>query len=165
MNARRNVSLVITIVCLGASGAVSEPSSPFSGGIFEGANAKSASDSIRETESRADKRYAEMLGKMQQAVEEIAQLYGNPIFLQVFTNDADRASALKERLGIARHMEDVRHELEELEKKQEELVNDIALKQREAASLSGKLVRQRKALDALAAAFDQARDAVEDTTK
>jgi chromosome segregation ATPase len=165
MNAREKLFLVIAIIGFSANGAISEPSSLSSGGTFETANAKNALDSTRETESRADKRYAEMLNKMQEAVEEIAQLYGNPIFLQIFTNDADRASELKERLGSARRIEDIRHEVEGLERKQEELINDIALKQREAARLSEKLVRQRKALDGLAAAFDQARDAVEDTTK
>jgi hypothetical protein len=165
MNTREKLSVVIAIVGFGACVAVSEPTSPYPGGTIEAPKEKNFLDNDQETGSRADKRYAEMLSKMQGAVEEIAQLYGNPIFLQVFTNDADRASELKERLGIARHLQDARGELEGLEKKQEELLNDIALKQREAARLSGKLVRQRKALDALAAAFNQARDAVEDTTK
>lgn len=106
-----------------------------------------------------------MLGKMQSAVEEIAQLYGNPIFLQVFTNDVERATELKQRLRLARSDENIRRELTDLEKKREELLNDIALKEREASRLSGRLVRQRVALDALAAAVEQARNAVEETAK
>jgi len=98
-------------------------------------------------------------------VEEIAQLYGNPVFLQVFTNDVDRASELKLRLKAARTGEDIRRELADLEKRREDLLGDIALKEREAARLGGRLVRQRAALDALSAAVEQARKAVEDTAK
>src|ERR1022692_1682330 len=106
-----------------------------------------------------------MLNKMQAAVEEIAQLYGNPVFLQVFTNDAERASELKQRLKAARSWDDIRRELAGLEKKRDELLNDIALKEREAARLTGRLVRQRSALDALATAVEAARKAVEETAK
>ncbi len=106
-----------------------------------------------------------MLGKMQAAVEEIAQLYGNPVFLQVFTNDEERASQLKERLRLAKTGDDVGHELADLQKKREDLLNDIALKQREADRLTSRLVRQRAALEALSEAVDQARKAVEETTR
>jgi len=123
--------------------------------------ATSANDSI----ARADKRYDEMLEKMQSAVEEIAQLYGNPVFLQVFTNDIERATELKDRLRSARSGEELRRELAEMEKKRDELLNDIALKEREAAKLTSRLVRQRVALDALADAVEQARKAVEETAK
>jgi hypothetical protein len=118
-----------------------------------------------DSKSRADKRYEEMLGKMQTAVEEVAQLYGNPIFLQVFTNDAGRASALKDRLRAAGSGEEVRRDLVAAEKKREDILNDIALKEREAARLTAKLVRQRAALDALADAVEKARRAVEETAK
>jgi hypothetical protein len=118
-----------------------------------------------EAAKRADKRYEEMLNKMQAAVEEIALLYGNPVFLQVFTNDVDRASELKLRLKAARSGDDIRRELANLEKQRAELLSDIALKEREAAKLGDRLVRQRAALDALSAAVEQARKAVEDTAK
>jgi hypothetical protein len=118
-----------------------------------------------DTERRADKRLGEMLDKMQAAVEEIAQLYGNPVFLQVYTNDPDQAAKLKLRLGAARASEDIRRELTNLEKKREDLLNEIALKEREVARLSGKLVRQRAALDSLAEAVERARNATEDTVK
>lgn len=121
----------------------------------------SASDSA----VRADKRYDEMLGKMQSAVEEIAQLYGNPVFLQVFTNDIDRAAQLKDRLRSARSGDDLKKELADLQKKRDELLSDIALREREAARLTNKLVRQRAALDGLADAVEQARKAVEETAK
>jgi chromosome segregation ATPase len=106
-----------------------------------------------------------MLNKMQGAVEEIAQLYGNPTFLQVFTNDVAQASELKSRLKWAQRLHDIRLEVEDIEKTREDLLNDIALKRREAGKLSEKLLRQRKALDAIAAALEQARSAVEDTVK
>lgn len=115
--------------------------------------------------ARADKRYEEMLGKMQNAIEEIAELYGNPLFVQVFTNDPERASDLKERLRSAQSSDDVRRELSSLQKKRDDLLNDIALKEREAARLTGRLVRERAALDALSDAFEQARKAVEETAK
>ena len=116
-----------------------------------------------EVDNRADKRYEEMLRKMQAAVEEVAQLYGNPTFLQVFTNDSDRAAELKKRLQAARSDEEIKRELATLEKRRDDLLNDLALKQREAARMAARLVRQRAALDALAAAVEQARKAVEDT--
>jgi hypothetical protein len=119
----------------------------------------------REASARADKRYEEMLGKMQEAVEEVAQLYGNPVFLQVFTNDLGRADELKKRLRSARSGEEIQRELSELERRRDDLLNDIALKQREASRLNGRLIRQRAALDALAAAVEQARRAVEETAK
>jgi len=106
-----------------------------------------------------------MLNKMQAAVEEIAQLYGNPIFVQIFTNDTERASELKLRLKAAKNEDDIRRELAELKKKRDELLNDIALKERETNRLTGRLVRQRIALEAVATALDQARKAVEDTAR
>jgi hypothetical protein len=114
---------------------------------------------------RADKRYEEMLDRMQAAVEEVAELYGNPVFLQVFTNDAGRATELKQRLKAAQTGDEVSRELAGLEKKRDDLLSDIALKEREAERLTTKLARQRAALEALASAIDQARKAVEDTSK
>ncbi|HEY1765436.1 MAG TPA: hypothetical protein VGF85_10970 [Opitutaceae bacterium] len=118
-----------------------------------------------EIERRANKRYEEMLDKMQAAVEEIAQLYGNPIFLQVFTNDPARAAELKDRLKAGKASADIRGELAGLEKKRDDLMNDIALREREAARISGRLKRQRGALDAIAAAVEQARRSVEETSQ
>jgi hypothetical protein len=106
-----------------------------------------------------------MLGKMRAAVEEIAQLYGNPLFLQVFTNDDARAAELKLRLRSAQSGAEISREIDGLKRKRDDLAGDIALKNREAARLGEKLVRQRAALDALAAAVEQARKAVEDTSK
>ena len=113
----------------------------------------------------ADKKYEEMLGKMQAAVEEIAQLYGNPLFLQVFTNDEGRASELKLRLRADRTSAQLRKELKDLEKQRSDLLGDIELRKRESARLSEKLVHQRAALDALAAVVEQAKNAVEDTPR
>jgi hypothetical protein len=121
--------------------------------------------SAGESSRRAERRYDEMLGKMQAAVEEIAQLYGNPVFLQVFTNDAGRATELKRRLRADRSGDDVRREIAGLEKKRDELRDDIALKERESTRLATRLVRQRAALDGLAEAVDQARKAVEETAR
>ncbi len=128
-------------------------------------NAVGPAAAENDSNARADKRYDEMLGKMRAAVEEIAQLYGNPVFLQVFTNDIDRASELKERLRSARSGADLRRELADLQKKRDDLLNDIALREREAVRLTSKLARQRSALDALADAVEQAKKAVEETAK
>jgi hypothetical protein len=114
---------------------------------------------------RADKRYQEMLGRMQASIEEIAQLYGNPVFLQVFTNDVERASELKRRLRSARSGDEIESELQRLERRRSELRDDIALKERESARLTKKLTAQREALDSVSSALEQARRAVEDTSK
>jgi len=113
----------------------------------------------------ADKKYEEMLGKMQAAIEEIAQLYGNPLFLQVFTNDEGRAAELKLRLRADRTSAQVRKELNDLEKQRSDLLGDIELRKRESARLSEKLVHQRAALDALAVVVEQARSAVEESPR
>jgi hypothetical protein len=52
-----------------------------------------------------------------------------------------------------------------LEKKREDLLGDIALKEREAKRLGEKLLRQRTALDALSIAVEKAQKAVEDTSR
>jgi chromosome segregation ATPase len=114
---------------------------------------------------RADRRYQEMLNRMQASIEEIAQLYGNPVFLQVFTNDVERASELKQRLRAAKSSDEIAKELQALEHRRNELQDDIALKEREAARLTRKLSAQRAALDAVSGALEQARRAVEDTSK
>lgn len=113
----------------------------------------------------ADKRLDEMLNRMQAAVEEVAGLYGNPTFLQVFTNDPERAAELRLRLRTNRRGEALQAELKELEAKRQELLGDIALKQRESERLANRLVRQRAALESVSSALDSARKAVEDTAK
>jgi hypothetical protein len=156
---------VLTYCCLEACSAICEPSTSGAIATNEPAVATNAIDDTHETELKANKRYNQMLSKMQAAVEEIAQLYGDPVFLQIFTNDVGQASELKERLRIAKKAEDLKSELSDLERKREELLQDIALKQREASKLSEKLILQRRALEALSAAIEQAKDAVEDTVK
>ena len=165
MITKEKLAIVVTFTCFNICRGISDPLSPPPSQALEPAVADRNIDGSRETELRADKRYDEMLSKMQGAIEEVAQLYGNPKFLQVFTNDADQASELKNRLKIARSLENLRHELEDLEKKRDELLNDIAVKQRETERLTKKLTRQRKALDALTSAFEQVRDAIEETAK
>lgn len=113
----------------------------------------------------ADRRLDEMLNRMQAAVEEVAGLYGNPTFLQVFTNDPERAAELRMRLRTNRRGEALQAELKELEARRQELLGDIALKQRESERLANRLVRQRAALESVSSALDSARKAVEDTAK
>ena len=125
----------------------------------------SAESASRESAARAQKKQEEMLSKMQASVEEIAGLYGNPTFLQVFTNDRELADELKVRLKAEKTAGQVRREVSELEKKRDDLMNAIALENRECARLSGKLARQRAALDAIAQAVEGAKKAVEDTWK
>jgi len=112
-------------------------------------------------QERARRRYEEMLAKMTAAVDDIAAAYGSPSFLQVFTNDPERADALKARLAAAGSDGTVRKEIEALKKEREDLLNDIALRQRESRRLTEKLSRQRMAMDALASAAAQAREVLE----
>jgi multidrug resistance efflux pump len=151
---------VITALALGLairSGADPDPKAP---APSPAEATKAAPD---DSASRADRRYDEMLGRMQAAVEEIAQLYGNPTFLQVFTNDAERASELRQRLKAVGSREQMDRQAADLEKTRQALMDDIALKERQVQRLSARLVRQRAALDALEAAVEQARKAVEET--
>jgi hypothetical protein len=158
------ISAVVFLCAIGR--AANEPSStPAMQAPLIDASAANAATPGADSTRRADKRYEEMLDRMQAAVSEVAQLYGNPVFLQVFTNDVGRASELKQRLKAAQSDDDVSRELSGLEKKREDLLGDIALKEREATRLTSKLARQRAALDALAAAVEQARKAVEDTAR
>jgi uncharacterized protein YjiS (DUF1127 family) len=83
----------------------------------------------------------------------------------VFTNDEERAAELKKRLRSAQTGDEVKRDLAALERKRDDLLSDIALKEREAARLTNRLARQRLALDVLAAAVEQARSAVEETSK
>jgi hypothetical protein len=165
MNTRCKLASVGALISLSVCSANCEPSSSAPIQTHEPISSSGTADDSNGTEARAEKRYNEMLNKMQGAVEEIAQLYGNPTFLQVFTNDVAQASELKSRLKLAQRLHDIRLEVEDIEKTREDLLNDIALKRREAGKLSEKLLRQRKALDAIAAALEQARSAVEDTVK
>jgi hypothetical protein len=57
----------------------------------------------------------------------------------------------------------MQRELSDLQHRRDDLLNDLALKQREASRLAARLVRQRAALEALASAVEQARKAVEET--
>ncbi|HEY5229104.1 MAG TPA: hypothetical protein VIJ19_11210, partial [Opitutaceae bacterium] len=82
-----------------------------------------------------------------------------------FTNDPDRAAELKQRLHAAKNSDEIEKELRNLEKRRGELLDDIALKERESARLAKRLTVQRAALDAVSIAVEQARRAVEDTSK
>ncbi len=162
MNATRTACIAAALMMLRPCHAAPDPQPPGQAQKVD-SRASGAEAAASEASSRAGKRYEEMLAKMQAAVEEVAQLYGDPIFLQVFTNDTERAAQLKERLRLARSQKELQRELSDLEKRREDLLNELALKQREASRLAARLVRQRAALDALAAAVEQARKAVEDT--
>jgi DNA repair ATPase RecN len=116
-------------------------------------------------EERSRQRFEEMLAKMQSAIEEIAELYGSPSFLEVFTNDRERADELRSRLAAVGSAAGARRELAELARRREEMLNDLALREKESRRLTEKLVRQRAALEALAAAVEQARRATEESAR
>jgi hypothetical protein len=151
--------LIMLIVAVALRGAEAETGTGPVPGPIQAANVD------KDAPSRADKRYEEMLSRMQASIEDIAQMYGNPVFLQIFTNDVSRASELKQRLHAEKTTQEVEKELRELALKRESLMDDIALKEREAAKLTRRLAVQRAALDAVAGAIEQARTAVEDTSK
>jgi hypothetical protein len=163
---KRNLYLTATLTVLSLMGpGSSEAASPTSVSAQEEPIPQNISDDPSNMDERAGERYNEMLTKMQVAIEEIAQVYGNPVFLQVFTNDSERAVELKERLKAAQSAEDIEQELRGLERKRDDLLNDIALKTREATRLADRVSRQRKALDALAAVIEQAKNAAENSTR
>jgi len=158
---KRSLAIALAAALGSASIRAASPSDPLPGAVPNETPPAAASDA----EARADKRYGEMLDRMQAAIEEIAGLYGNPTFLQVFTNDPARADELKLRLRTDRGATDLAAELKNLERKRDDLRDDIALKERESARLAARLARQRAALDTLAAAVAGARKAVEDTSR
>ncbi len=106
----------------------------------------------------------EMLAKMRAAVEEIAGLYGNPSFVQIFTNSQQMADQLRERLKQTDSLKRLRAETLELEAKRDRLANDIAQAEQEARRLSERLSKQRAALDSVASAISATNRAVEGTT-
>jgi hypothetical protein len=152
-------TLMLLILAAAARGADAET------GTSQASSPIPAATVDRDASARADKRYEEMLSRMQASIEEIAQMYGNPVFLQIFTNDVARASELKQRLHAEKTALEVEKDLRDLALKREGLLDDIALKEREAAKLTRRLAVQRAALDAVAGAIEQARTAVEDTSK
>jgi len=119
---RTRIELIAAVMLLSPlCWAGDEPSGPPPGKTAQPGSASGGVTEVR-SDRRADRRYEEMLEKMRAAVEEIAQLYGNPLFLQVFTNDADRATDLKQRLRVARSGAEIRQELTDLEKRRSETV-------------------------------------------
>jgi len=156
---RAFAALVAVVPMAWANPAPGEPGLPAAGPSVHGGEAPPTAD------ERARQRYEEMLAKMQSAIEEIAELYGSPSFLEVFTNDRERADDLKSRLAAVGTAAAARREVADLTRRKEELLNDLALRQQESRRLTDKLARQRAALDALAAAMDQARRAAEETVR
>ena len=152
-------TLMLLILAAAARGADAET------GTSQASSPIPAATVDRDASARADKRYEEMLSRMQASIEEIAQMYGNPVFLQIFTNDVARASELKQRLHAEKTALEVEKDLRDLALMRDGLLDDIALKEREAAKLTRRLAVQRAALDAVAGAIEQARTAVEDTSK
>jgi DNA repair ATPase RecN len=134
-------------------------------GAAAGATADRPASTGPTADERARQRYDEMLAKMQSAIEEIAELYGSPSFLEVFTNDRERADDLKSRLAAVASAAAAQRELAELARRREELLNDLALREKESRRLTDKLTRQRAALEALAAAVEQARRATEESAR
>ena len=102
---------------------------------------------------------------MQASIEEIAQLYGNPTFLQVFTNDVDRAAELKRRLRASKSDDEIEKDLRSLQGKRAELEDDIALKERESARLARKAGGPKGAPRRRRKRSGTGPKAVEDTTK
>jgi DNA repair ATPase RecN len=156
--------LLVLFWVLGAAAVAAAPAPDNRGGASEATADRSTSAGPTASE-RARQRYEEMLAKMQSAIEEIAELYGSPSFLEVFTNDRERAEELKSRLAAVGSAAAAQRELAELARRREELLNDLALREKESRRLTDKLTRQRAALEALAAAVEQARRATEESAR
>ena len=113
--------------------------------------------------SNDDRALKEMFGKMRAAVEEIAALYGDPLVVQVFTNDRTKAAELRARLAETESLAALRSETETLKAERGKLEDEVARDRRQAALLSDRLARQRAALDVVAKAVDRVNQAVEGT--
>ena len=109
----------------------------------------------------AEQRYQEMLSRMQRSIEDIAQLYGNPLFVQLFTNDPPKAEEFRRRLVLSEGTDELRARHEELIKRRDELTKVVALQERESASMGERLARQRAALDSVVKAVEAAQRAIE----
>ena len=109
----------------------------------------------------AEQRYQEMLSRMQRSIEDIAQLYGNPLFVQLFTNDPPKAEEFRRRLALSEGTDELRARHEELIKRRDELAKVVALQERESASMGERLARQRAALDSVVKAVEAAQRAIE----
>ena len=108
-------------------------------------------------------RMDEMYQKMRRAVEDIAELYGSPRFVQVFTNDRLLADELRLRLRATDSLKQLNAQIEDLSHRCDRLKAELAKREAEAASASQRLARQRAAMNAVANAVDQANRAVEGT--
>lgn len=109
----------------------------------------------------ADARYAEMKRKIVGAVEEILQLYGNPSFAEVVTNDPQKAADLRARISASTSSDQIRSEVAELEKRRNDMLADIALREREVEALKVRAARLRASLDQAATAIQGAQRAME----
>lgn len=105
----------------------------------------------------------EMYGKMRSAVEEIASLYGDLPFVQVFTNDRGKAAELRARLSETDSIKRLRAETEALKAERSKLEDELARDRKQAALLSERLARQRAALTLVSRAVEQVNRAVEGT--
>ena len=119
--------------------------------------------SPEEMAARAATREKEMQNKMQAAVEEIAQLYGNPRFIQTFSNDPELANEFRARLSSAREISTIKAEVAALTQKRDDVLNDIAVREKEIKRLTERMARTRSALDNVAGAVDQARRSMEES--
>src|ERR1700679_1052806 len=97
-----------------------QPSKPTPDSVSQDANREKPDSS-----GGAEKRYQEMLSKMREAEEGIAESSGNPMFIQLFTNDREKAMMVKQRLQSTKRGEEIRFELSSLEKRRDELMSDI----------------------------------------
>ena len=122
-----------------------------------------ASPSPAQSKAESADRTEEMLSKMRSAVEEIAELYGNPSFVQIFTNNREMADELRQRLRATEAIGTMKAEVVALAARKESLANEVALKEQEAKRLSERLTRQRAALDSVASAIAATNRAVEGT--
>ncbi|HEY1792957.1 MAG TPA: hypothetical protein VGG34_08555 [Opitutaceae bacterium] len=99
----------------------------------------------------------EMFEKMRTAVEEIAGTYGDPPFIQIFTNDPKAAEAMQLKLRELGGDKAAKSELGALEKVRDKLNADLAKRAKEKKQLEDKIREQSRQLDDLAAAIARAR--------
>lgn len=114
---------------------------------------------------RAASREREMYVKMDRAVQDIAQLYGNPRFVRTMSNDPDLAAEFKARIQATRDTESIRAEVADLTQRREALKDEVALLEREAEAAKAKLARTRATLDAVQTTLGQATRTIESSAE
>ena len=110
----------------------------------------------------ANEREQEMLKRMDDAVQQIAGLYGNPRFVRLMTNDPSAAEQFKTRLELARSRDELASSVKLLEDKRADLDAQIALRTKTLTDMDSRLMRARAALDTISESGERMKRLIEE---